>query len=56
MTARKPKDNRDFLNGFVLGCHLARAEVLREFEAAVDSGARCNGFMKTVFGRLCQAL
>ena len=21
----------------------------------VDSGARCNGFMKTVFGRLCQA-
>ena len=22
----------------------------------VDSGARCNGFMKTVFGRLCQAL
>src|SRR5271157_2006038 len=22
----------------------------------VDSGARCNGFMKTEFGRLCQAL
>ena len=24
--------------------------------AGVDSGARCNGFMKTEFGRLCQAL
>jgi hypothetical protein len=22
----------------------------------VDSGGRCNGFMKTEFGRLCQAL
>ena len=25
-------------------------------ECTVDSGARCNGFMKTEFGRLCQAL
>ena len=25
-------------------------------DRSADSGARCNGFMKTVFGRLCQAL
>ena len=34
-----------------------REMVLPEIERqGVDSGARCNGFMKTVFGRLCQAL
>ena len=25
-------------------------------QEAVDSGARCNGFMRTGFARLCQAL
>ena len=30
--------------------------MLRGADGAVDSGARCNGFMKTGFARLCQAL
>src|SRR5271157_5524645 len=29
---------------------------IRDAKPGVDSGARCNGFMKTEFGRLCQAL
>ena len=33
-----------------------RTEVHDLLKLIVDSGARCNGFMKTVFGRLCQAL
>jgi hypothetical protein len=33
-----------------------RDECLRRWIEWVDSGARCNGSMKTEFGRLCQAL
>ena len=33
-----------------------RRGVIPIYEPGVDSGARCNGFMKTEFGRLCQAL
>ena len=46
----------DLLIAFGNGVRGAWAKLQQQYGACVDSGARCNGSMRTGFARLCQAL